>query len=1057
MGLKKIGKKAFGKKGLLGGQIGSMIGGFALGPVGVLAGAAIGSGLATDLLGLAIKQLVKMPKLPDNLAERGQDYNVEFRNNKISPGDRKPVGYGEFRVWPAAVCSYPVWNDNQQVWLLYGVIGRGVYEMLDLNIGTTPIGNFGRQRSLILGPGDPLPPDFMHANMFVSTDVGEQDLQAGGTKVVETDAETVTASVGTAPGTTRLTLSNFFDGVYVDSQFFIRTGPNAGGYVVKARDGGSEPNWVEISPTLPAGSFTAEFSWQAYDNGSVTITVPGKDEPAVELVFSAGPDQIRSTLPTKGIGKFNPGDLLLVRGGANDGETFTVVWSNGDDTIGVSPAPTPQTTTDSTLRLLRRWTPAVYGTTPGERTRKSTLTIRYSNGLAFAKGEHPNNRTIEYALRWRSVDDVGNPLGAWNVSTFSQTDNVTNKPVYIEHTLEYPDAVRPQMQLARLTSLPDDSRYVDSATWVQLRSELESVPGEDPANDPLYTRVAIMVGVTGQLNEVQQQSFNGLAQRWLPQYIDGEWTAPLPTRSPVWAMVDWMTQEHDGSPIFELAHFDADELAARAADGDDRGLHFDAYVDAEVPFWETAQNIAERDRLMPYLDPETHIWRMARDEASAPVAAFAHGFGCSIPSLSIDTPTSQTKFGVRAIYTDPATWQQRDDGPVYGDDTDPRDLQLFGCKEFRPAYDAVAFDYLDKRLRVVTGTLQTWRDDVRPLRVQSRVWITHPIGMGQASEIVTLSGTALRVRQPIQWQDGAQHYVILQGDGAPSARINVTRGATDQHLVLASVPAVTLNEYGGPRLNLCLFGWDAAPGIRANGPRIAICESAQAQGLREATVQLRFDDARVYEPVTEYLEDPLENEGELPVLALTGLAVAFVGGQWVASVDVNASAVAYEFERKWAGELGWTRANFGASPTAVIPSDGGGVLMVRARAWGDASFGPYTPAVSSNVGGGVLSVTLSRDSIADSVTRPPTRVFGYAQGGTPPYVSYAWVRTAGSASIEPYTPAAPDTAFRRPAYVPPGGNVSADFVLRVTDSVGGIADSAPLVVTIWNFSAGVDP
>ena len=1045
MGLKKYAKK-IGKRAL-GVGIGFAYGGFA--------GALIAA-YGQDILGYAIKKLVKPPKVPDNLAAQGQNYNVEFRNNKIEVGGRKLVGYGEFRVWFPAICSYPVWIDNQQVWLFYGAVGRGVYELLDLNIGTTPLGNFGRQRSLLLAPNDPLPSSFMHANMYVSPDVGEQDLQAGGIRIYEEASNTVVVTTGTVPGTSRLTLANFWDRAFVDSQLIVKDGAYAGSYTIKARDGGAEPNWIEVSPTIPNGSLTSAFAWQGSETDGVTITVPGKDEPAVELVFSAGPDQISSTLPGKGIGKLNPGDLIAVQGGVNDGGTFTVVWGNGDDTIGVSPAPIAATTSDSKLRLLRRRAPAVYNTPKGERTRKSTIVIAFPQGLAFAKGEHPNGHTASFELRWRPVDDAGNPLGAWVTSFFDHTDNITNKAVYKEHTIEFPDAVRAQISLARISYSRDDSRYVDNCTWVQLRSELEAAPGEDPANDALYTRVAIMVGVTGQLTAEQQQSFNGLSLRWLPQYVDGTWTAPMPTRSPVWALVDWMTQEHDGSPIFELSHFVAEEFAARAADGDARDVHFDALVDAEVPFWETAQNIADRDRLSPYLDPESHLWRLARDEASTPVAAFAHGFGCSIPSLAIDTPTSQTKFGVRAIYTDPATWQQRDDGPVYGDDSDPRDLKLFGYKEFRPAYAAAAFDYLDMRLRVVTAPMQTWRDDVRPLRVLSRVWVTHPIGMGQASEIVSLSGTALRVRQPIKWAAGVQHYVILQGDGAPTARINVTRGATDQHLVLASVPTVTLNAYGGPKLNLCLFGWDSAPGVRANGPRIAICESAQAQGLREATVQLRFDDARVYEPVTEYPEDPLENEGELPVLTLTGLAVAMVSGKPVANVDVNASANAYEFERKWSGELGWARANFGASNSAVIPGTGGGVLMVRARAWGDASFGPYTAPVTLNVsGGGSLTASLDRTEITGAQARfgvtTPVAVYGFAQGGSPDY-TYQWVRISGAATISASTPNASSTYFSGP--VPPGDSRDATFVLRVTDSLGNTVDSAPVLVTLINLSAG---
>jgi hypothetical protein len=1047
MGLKKIAKKL--GKGLIGGEIGGLIG-FAFPGYGLL-GYAAGFAIGSDLLGMALKELVKIPKLPDTLAEQGQDYRVEFRNNKIAAGDRKAVGYGEFRVWFKGICTYPIWVDSQQVWLFYGLVGRGVYEMLDLNIGTTPVGNFGRQRSLLLGPGEPLPADFMCADMYVSPDVGEQELQAGGIRLIEEASNTVTVTTGTVPGTSRLTRSNFWDGAFVDAVLIIKNGASAGSYTIRARDGGAEPNWIEIEPAIANGSYTSAFAWQAYESDGVTITVPKKDAPAVSLTFTAGPDEVQG--PDDALGVFNPRDLLVAQGGLNDGLTYTVVWTNGSDTLGLSPAPIPDTTTSTTLRLLRRRTAGVYGCSRGARVRKSVVVLGYPQGLGFAKGENPNDRTITYELRWRSVDDAGNPLTPWTTRFFDQTDRTTNKARYHEHVIEYPDAIRPEITLARITYLPDDSRYVDNASWIQLRSEIVPVPGEDPANDPLYTRVAIMVGVTGQLNAERQQNFNGLMLRWLPQYMEGEWSAPAPTRSRVWALADWLAHESDGTVGYD--DLSGPMFAARAADGDARNAHFDAMIDTEVPYWETALQIADGDRLVPYLELQTHVIALARDEPSAPVAAFAHGFACQVSGLKLSAPTSQTKFGVRAIYTDPATWQQRDDGPVYGDDTDPREITVFGCKEFRPAYDAAKFDYLMKRLRVITATMSVAREGLS-LRVHDRVWIAHPIGMGQTSEIVTLEGNTLRVRQPITWQAGAQHYVILQGAGAPSERINVTRGSSNQVLVLASTPSITLHPYGGPKPNLCLFGWDAAEGVRANGPRIAICESGSADGLRNASVQLRFDDERVYEPTTEYPEDPLETEGELPALALTGLAVAFTGGKWVASTDANASARAYEWEAKWSGELGWRRANFGASNSAVIPTAGGGVLMVRVRAYGDASIGPYTAPVSSNVDGGALAATLSRYTVNDAVNRPSTRVYGYAQGGTPTY-SYLWVRTSGSTAITPSTPTSPDTAFPRSGFVPPGGLITATFVLRITDSLGATADSEAVVVTIYNYSAGVEP
>lgn len=1018
--------------------------------VGDIFNISVGSvfGFAKDILGYAIKQLVDIPKIGDQLNEQGQDYSAEFRNSRVEVKDKVPLAYGETRIWFKVINGYAKWIDSQQVLVSYCVVGRGIYDLLDLNIGNLAVGNFGMQRSLLLLPNQPLPPDFSHPNVYVSPDVGQQEMQAGGIRLIEVGPETVTVTTGTvSAGSSRLTLNNLFDGIFVGATFTIVDGAQAGSYVVQARDGGAEPDWIEITPTIPNGSLTASFNWQAYESDGVTITSPEKDKPAIEFVFSAAPDQISG--PAGTLRRFNPGDLVVIQGGANDSNTFTIVTTDGDQVLGVSPAPTPETTTASTIRLLRRRTPATMACPRGERTKKATIVFQYPQGLGFAKGEDPNNRTIEYEIRWRSMDDANNPLEPWQSTIVRDTDRTLNKARYFEHDLVFDDAIRPQISAARITYLPDDSRYVDNAVWIQLRSELEPKPGEDPSNDPNTTRLALMVGVTGQLTELQEQTINGLTRRWLKTYVDGEWTDEQPTRSTQWALADWLVNESDGSIGYE--DLNAEEFATRAAAST---ANFDAVIDAPVQFWQTAQQIADRDFCKPYLDPVSQLFRLARDEASDPVVILAHGFNCALDSLSIDTPTSQTRFGVRAKIIDPLTWQERDDGPVYGDDTDPREVQVFGCKEWDAGYEHAAHDYLDNRLRVITTSAQTTRQEVENVRYFDRAWVVSPLGMGQASEIVSLYGTSLLVRQPLKWQAGAQHYVILQdADGTPTARINATR-MSDTQMTLASAPGITLRPYGGPRANLCIFGWDEAPGIRANGPRIAICESGKGNELRQATISLRFDDDRVHAPITEYPIDPRASEGEPTYLALTGLALTYSAGKWTAAVDVNSDATVYEFERKWSGELGWTRVTIGGRNTATIPVDGGGTLQVRARAYADGGIGPYTDPVSAQVGDGShLAVSLSTYSAYGARPTPSVatpRVYGYAQGGDPGY-TYQWIRTSGSSAIVAGTPTASDTVFG--ASVPAGQTLTAQFILRATDSLGATDDSDPLTVTLTNLSA----
>lgn len=1030
---------------------GAVIGALIGGPVGALVGAAaFASGVPQDLLGKLL--LPKIPGAPENLEENGQDYKASVRNKPAELGDVKPEVLGQTRVAFKLKNLYYGCQGSEQYIFVWAHVTRGYAQLSDLNINMIPLANFGQQLSALLWPGVPLP-TWIHPNVYTSGDVGDQELVAGSLTHYLTASESVTVTTGTAPSSSRIARSGFFDGAYIDMALSIKTSAIAGEYIVVDADPAAD--WVEVQPTVTNGTYSAVFEWTGYSDNGDALTVPKKDADDIELVFSAGPDQISG--PAGSMLPINVNDELIVLDSPlNEGKHFTVRWSDGDSTIGVSPAPTPETVTGAKLRLvIRRGTP-VYDAPRGEKTLKAIASIFYGSGLGFAEDSDTiSNRTIQFEFRWQEVDDAGNPLGDWTTEYFEQTDNVVRRPRRIDQVFAYSTAARRRVTLARLTGEPNDTRRVDACTWGQFRAELEPRAGEDQTVDPDCTTVALRVRVTGSLTAQQQQRFNGRASRLAAVYADGVWGDRVPTRNFAWQLAQWLVENSRGVITRDMLNVDAGDprsfvSRAAAADAEEiAGFYFcDANIDAEVRFWEMAQAIAGRFRCELFRDPITGLFSLARDEESTPVEVFAHGLNCQLGDLKMETPTLQTRFGVRANFTDGTTWQPRDDGPVYGDDEDPREITVFGCTSWDAAYPAAYFDYADARYRVIDSTLNTEREG-RALKLKDRVWVGgRAYGLGDAANVYSLTGTALMVLPPVKWQPGAQHYVILQSaDGNHTARINVTRGASDQLMTLASDPGITLRTDGVE--NVCLFGWDAAEGVRARGPKLAICQGGTADGLRRMNIDIAFDDSRVYADPGEPPIDPMATTGVAPVLTATITSLTMVSGHPVVTVSASSGTIDIDYEWCWQGDLSFTRFNYGAITSAIVPAVGGGVLQVRVKPYGDAVFGDYSEVAELVIGGaGSLTVTLSRyDAYGaknGAIVTTGQTVSPTVSGGTGPYTG-VWVRDP----IDDFMNALnPTGATKFQGNVGISGSGQDNMFYRATDSLGAVADSPPVLVTL---------
>lgn len=178
-------------------------------------------------------------------------------------------------------------------------------------------------------------------------------------------------------------------------------------------------------------------------------------------------------------------------------------------------------------------------------------------------------RLIKFEVR--EIDDSGVAVGVWTTLETYNFSAATETPQRFSRSY----ALTAGRYEARVT--PTDpgnlERVWNSATWIGLRG---NVTGDEPT--PSGTRLAIRIRANEQLSAVVSNQINVTATRKLPTYSGGVWSAPVATRSIVWAVAD-MLRNADYSAGYADTDFDLSWLVTYATVFSGRGDNFDAMFD----------------------------------------------------------------------------------------------------------------------------------------------------------------------------------------------------------------------------------------------------------------------------------------------------------------------------------------------------------------------------------------------------------------------------------------------------------------------------------------------
>lgn len=493
-----------------------------------------------------------------------------------------------------------------------------------------------------------------------------------------------------------------------------------------------------------------------------------------------------------------------------------------------------------------------------------------------------DNRTISWQVQAQEIDDAGSSVGAWTLlATESYTGNTTQQ---VRLSYEYTvTAARYRVRVRRVSARSDNDRHLNDMQWAQLRTRL-SIGGIARTD---LTGIALRIRSSSQLSGLTQRRIRVMARRLVSVYNSGTatWGAVEFSRNPAWALADIWRNGVYGRRLAD-DRIDLESLTEYAAVWTTRQDRFDYSFDTQHTTDDAAQLVAATGRARTMFRRGS-VYSLVRDELqSDPVAVFmprnmdGDSFG-----LSFALATSETPDALRVSYRDGRYWDERYvyaqafGGAIYGYACNASGIPLRPSGVDAPSV-VEEFD-----LKGVVGEKQAIRTAVYLLArsiyrreegsftadidgllcsMGSLIGIAHDAAeWGQSGDVVDwdLATLTLTVSEPPAWTVGGTHYVRLQSyTGGVDGAIEVTPGATDFEMVLASAPGVTPSfEDARRERTRYLFG------ELADVQRYAVIAGVRPVSMDEMEMPFFLEDNRVHSadaawlPTGAEIQDPLSD------------------------------------------------------------------------------------------------------------------------------------------------------------------------------------------------------
>lgn len=201
---------------------------------------------------------------------------------------------------------------------------------------------------------------------------------------------------------------------------------------------------------------------------------------------------------------------------------------------------------------------------------------------------------VSYHFQYRQIDDLGNPLGTWQVLESSSLTLATRDA----QNFSFKKAVTPgryEVQAWRTSNVTDDGKHGEVMLWNGMRGY-----GANIGSYGNYTMVATVYKATETLNQQTQRAFNvictGKTRTWDP--VNGFSLEAVPNRSPAWAILDMCTDTSYGRGLAP-SRVNLNTLYRLSQVWAARGDTFNGVFDTTLQFWDALRTVAAVGRAVP--------------------------------------------------------------------------------------------------------------------------------------------------------------------------------------------------------------------------------------------------------------------------------------------------------------------------------------------------------------------------------------------------------------------------------------------------------------------------
>lgn len=224
---------------------------------------------------------------------------------------------------------------------------------------------------------------------------------------------------------------------------------------------------------------------------------------------------------------------------------------------------------------------------------KIEIDVAFQRGCYYANDNGGmDNKTIQWRVDARLIDDEDNALGDWFVLGSESLTSNSHNGIYKTYTYSVTTG-RYEVRATRLDVEDTSSRAGHEIRWASVKGYI--VSNKDYGN---VTLLAITMKATDNLSQRSSRMVNCIVTRKLPTWSPTfGWSTPTTTRSIAWALADILKADY-GAKLTDK-NVDLEALARLDQTWTSRGDTFNAVFDSKLTGYEALSRCAKVGRAIP--------------------------------------------------------------------------------------------------------------------------------------------------------------------------------------------------------------------------------------------------------------------------------------------------------------------------------------------------------------------------------------------------------------------------------------------------------------------------